>query len=98
MHRYIDSRYCPNHYCLRRRDLSTGLRFLSLAPRRQLRIVANIHNLIFLADDFFRLGDAFKARMIVGYISDGVYKGVDISDAWLRYLNKLISPYHVILY
>lgn len=59
-------------------------------------LVANQENLIKIADDFFTLGDPFKARMCIHYLcmlKDGGYKS---RDEFLCYLSKVVAPFGVV--
>lgn len=59
-------------------------------------LVANQDNLIKIADDFFTLGDPFKARMTIHYLcmmKEGGYKS---QDDFLRYLSSMVSPFGVV--
>lgn len=59
-------------------------------------LVANQDNLVKIADDFFSLGDPFKARMCIHYLCmlrDGAYKS---QDEFLRYLSSVVSPFGVV--
>ena len=59
-------------------------------------LVANTDNLVKIADDFFVLGDPYKARMCIHYLcmlKDGGYKQ---QDQFLKYLSSLVSPFGVV--
>lgn len=59
-------------------------------------LVANADNLVKIADDFFVLGDPYKARMCIHYLCmlrDGGYKS---RDDFLRYLSSVVAPFGVV--
>lgn len=67
------------------------------AKGRKIRcLVANDDNLIKIADDFFTLGDPFKARMCIHYLVMLRLGGYRSQDEFLRYLSSLVAPFGVI--
>lgn len=59
------------------------------------RIVPNDYNLVTIANDFFFLGDPFKARLFIWYLCETRKGGYKRLDLFLSYLSKICRPYGV---